>query len=46
MSKQVTNPPREEKVECQEEEKINCKRPRGFSEKAHCASKKRRSRKR
>jgi len=26
--------------------KIDCKRPRGFSERAHCASKKRRSSKR
>ena len=46
MSKQITNPPRKKKWSAKRKRKINCARPRGFSEKAHCASKKRRSNKR
>ena len=34
MSKQITKPPRKKK--------INCARPKGFSEKAYCAGKKKR----
>ena len=40
MSKQVT------KWSAKRKRKIDCTRPRGFSEKAHCASKKRRGNKR
>ena len=46
MAKQVTNPPRKRKWSAKRKSKINCARPRGFSERAHCASKKRRGRKR
>ncbi len=43
MAKQVTNPPRKKKWSAKRKRKINCKRPKGFSERAHCAAKKRRS---
>jgi len=46
MLKQVTNPPRKKKWSAKRKRKINCKRPKGFSERAHCAAKKRRSNKR
>jgi len=46
MSKQITNPPRKKKWSAKRKTKINCKRPKGFSERAHCASKKRRGNKR
>ena len=46
MSKQVTKSPGKRKWSAKRKRKIDCARPRGFSEKAHCASKKRRGRKR
>jgi len=46
MSKQVTKAPGKRKWSAKRKRKINCSRPRGFSERAHCASKKRRSSKR
>ncbi len=42
ISKQITNSPGKRKWSDKRKRKINCKRPKGFSEKAHCASKKRR----
>ena len=46
MSQQITKPPGKRKWSAKRKRKINCARPRGFSEKAHCASKKRRGSKR
>jgi len=46
MSKQVTKAPGKRKWSAKRKRKIDCSRPRGFSERAHCASKKRRSNKR
>jgi len=43
ISKQITNSPGKRKWSDKRKRKINCKRPKGFSERAHCASKKRRS---
>lgn len=44
MSKQVSKPPQKRKWSAKRKRAINCKRPKGFSEKAHCASKKKRMR--
>ena len=46
MAQQVSKPPQKRKFNVKRKRKINCKRPKGFSEKAHCAAKKRRGRKR
>jgi hypothetical protein len=46
MTQQVSKPPQKRKWSAKRKNKINCARPRGFSEKAHCASKKRRGSKR
>lgn len=46
MSQQITKPPGKRKWSALRKRKVNCKRPKGFSEKAHCASKKRRGGKR
>tara|TARA_R100001460_G_scaffold98075_2_gene140820 strand:+ start:433 stop:603 length:171 start_codon:yes stop_codon:yes gene_type:complete len=46
MSKQVIKAPGKRKWSAKRKRKIDCSRPRGFSERAHCASKKRRSNKR
>jgi hypothetical protein len=43
ISKQITNSPGKRKWSDKRKRKINCRRPKGFSERAHCASKKRRS---
>ena len=47
MSKQITKSPgkRSSKWSSARKRRIDCKRPKGFSERAHCASKKRRGRK-
>ena len=45
MSKQISKPGGK-KWSAKRKRKIDCSRPRGFSERAHCASKKRRSGKR
>jgi len=46
MSRQVSKPPQKRKWSASRKRKINCKRPKGFSQRAHCAAKKRRSSKR
>jgi len=46
MSRQISKPPQKRKWSNARKRKINCRRPKGFSEKAHCASKKRRGNKR
>ena len=46
ISKQITKSPGKRKWNAKRKSKINCARPRGFSEKAYCTSKKRRSGKR
>ena len=46
ISKQITKAPGKRKWSAKRKNKINCARPRGFSEKAHCAAKKRRGSKR
>jgi len=46
ISKQITNSPGKRKWSDKRKRKINCRRPKGFSERAHCASKKRRGNKR
>jgi hypothetical protein len=49
MSQQITksvSSGTKRKWSAKRKRKIDCKRPRGFSERAHCASKKRRSNKR
>jgi hypothetical protein len=40
MARQVSKPPQKRKWSAKRKRKINCKRPKGFSEKAHCAAKK------
>ena len=42
MSKQITKPPRKKKWSMKRKKKINCARPKGFSEKAYCAGRKKR----
>ena len=39
-AKQVSKPPQKRKWSKGGSPKVNCKRPRGFSERAHCAGKK------
>ena len=46
MARQVSKPPQKRKWSASRKRKINCKRPKGFSQRAHCAAKKRRSSKR
>ena len=46
MSRQITKAPGKRKWSDARKRKIDCGRPKGFSEKAHCASKKRRGNKR
>ena len=46
ISKQITKAPGKRKWSNARKRKINCRRPKGFSEKAHCASKKQRGNKR
>jgi len=40
ISKQITKAPGKRKWSVKRKRKIDCSRPRGFSERAHCASKK------
>jgi hypothetical protein len=42
MRKQIENPPQKRKWSKKRKSKINCKRPKGFSERAHCAGRKKR----
>ena len=42
MREQVSKPPQKRKWSKKRKSKINCKRPKGFSEKAHCAGRKKR----
>jgi|TARA_R100001163_G_C5023762_1_gene165875 hypothetical protein len=37
--KQIENPPQKKKWSKKRKQKINCKKPKGFSERAHCAAK-------
>ena len=37
ISKQISKPPRKKKWSLKRKRKINCNNPKGFSEKAHCA---------
>ena len=46
MSQQITKAPGKRKWSAKRKRKINCARPRGYSERAHCAAKKRRGSKR
>ncbi len=42
ISKQISKPPQKKKWSKKRKRGINCKRPRGFSERAYCAGKKKR----
>jgi len=42
MRQQISKPPQKKKWTKARKAKVNCKRPKGFSEKAHCASKRKR----
>ena len=42
MPQQVSNPPQKKKWSKKRKAKINCKNPKGFSQRAHCAAKKKR----
>ena len=42
MRQQITKPPQKRKWSSKRKRSINCKRPRGFSERAHCAGRKKR----
>ena len=42
MSKQITKPPRKKKWSMKRKKKINFAKPKGFSERAYCAGKKKR----
>ena len=45
IRKQITNPPQKKKWSLKRKRKINCANPRGFSERAYCAGKKKRGKK-
>jgi hypothetical protein len=45
ISKQISTPPQKKKWSLKRKKKINCARPKGFSEKAYCAGKKKRGKK-
>lgn len=40
MRQQVTKPPRKRKWSVKRKRSIDCKKPKGFSERAHCAGRK------
>ena len=40
MRQQVTKPPNTRKWSAKRKRSINCKKPKGFSERAHCAGRK------
>ena len=40
MRQQVTKPPSKRKWSAKRKRSINCKKPKGFSERAHCAGRK------
>tara|TARA_R100000664_G_C2759058_1_gene148423 strand:- start:5192 stop:5353 length:162 start_codon:yes stop_codon:yes gene_type:complete len=46
ISKQISKAPQKKKWSKKRKAKIDCKKPRGFSEKAHCAARKKRARSR
>ena len=45
ISKQISTPPQKKKWSLKRKRKINCSKPKGFSEKAYCAGKKKRGKK-
>ena len=45
MSKQVSKPPQKKKWSAKRKRSVNCARPKGFSEKAYCAGRKKRGKK-
>ena len=45
IRKQILKPPQKQKWSMKRKKKINCARPKGFSEKAYCAGKKKRGKK-
>ncbi len=45
MRQQVTKPPQKRKWSAKRKRSVNCKNPKGFSEKAHCAGRKKRGKK-
>jgi hypothetical protein len=45
IRKQISKPPQKQKWSMKRKKKINCARPKGFSEKAYCAGKKKRGKK-
>ena len=44
MRRQISNPPQKKKWSKKRKSKINCARPKGFSERAHCASRRKKAR--
>jgi hypothetical protein len=42
ISKQVSKPPQKKKWSAKRKKKIDCSNPKGFSQKAHCAGRKKR----
>ena len=45
MSKQVSKPPQKKKWSAKRKRSVNCARPKGFSERAYCAGRKKRGKK-
>jgi hypothetical protein len=45
MSKQISKPPQKKKWSAKRKRSVNCARPKGFSEKAYCAGRKKRGKK-
>lgn len=44
ISKEISKPPQKKKWSKARKAKVNCKKPRGFSERAHCAGKRKKRR--
>jgi len=45
MPQQISKPPQKKKWSAKRKRSINCKKPKGFSEKAYCAGKRKNARK-
>ena len=45
MRQQVSKPPQKRKWSAKRKKSVDCKRPRGFSERAHCAGRRKNARK-
>tara|TARA_R100000388_G_scaffold37525_2_gene29093 strand:- start:470 stop:628 length:159 start_codon:yes stop_codon:yes gene_type:complete len=45
IPQQINKPPQKKKWSAKRKKSVNCKKPRGFSERAYCAGKKKRGKK-